>query len=55
MLKLRLYFIDDYGGRKEIDIALKKIEEEFDIISKSKEYKDRGSKYSRIYLDLKNK
>ncbi len=32
-----------------------KIEEEFDIISKSKEYKDRGSKYSRIYLDLKNK
>lgn len=55
MLKLRLYFIDDYEGRKEIDIALKKIEKEFDIISKSKEYKDRGSKYSRIYLDLKNK
>lgn len=27
MLKLRLYFIDDYEGRKEIDIALKKIEE----------------------------
>ena len=56
MLKLRLRFIDDEEGRKELDMALKKIEKEFDIISKSKSYPDsRGSKYSRIYLDLRNK
>jgi len=56
MIKIRLRYVDDEKGKEELNIALKKIEKEFDIISKSKSYQDsRGSKYSRIYLDLKNK
>ena len=35
---------------------LKKINKEFNVISKSKIYKNsRGSKYSRVYLDIENK
>ena len=56
MLKIRLRYVDDAKGKEELDMALKKIEKEFDIISKSKSYPDsRGSKYLRIYLDLRNK
>ncbi|MBS6601164.1 MAG: hypothetical protein ACLR02_02365 [Clostridium sp.] len=56
MLKIRLRYVDDEKGKEELEIALKKIEKEFDIISKSKSYPDsRGSKYSRIYLDLRNR
>ena len=56
MLKLRLRFVDDEAGRKELDEALEKIENDFKVISKSKEYRDgRGSKYSRIYIEVKNR
>lgn len=56
MLKLRLRFVDDEAGRKELDEALEKIENVFEVVSKSKEYRDgRGSKYSRVYIDIENK
>lgn len=56
MIKLRVYFVDDKKGNVELEEALKKIGKEFNIISKSKIYKNsRGSKYSRIYLDVENK
>lgn len=56
MLKIRLYFIDDEAGRAELEEGIKKLEKNFEIISKSKVYNNtKGSKYSRIYLDLRNK
>lgn len=56
MLKLRVYFVDDKKGNLELEEALKKIDKEFNIISKSKVYKNsKGSKYSRVYLNVENK
>ncbi len=56
MIKLRAYFVDDKKGNIELEEALKKINKEFNVISKSKIYKiSRGSKYSRVYLDIENK
>ena len=56
MIKLRAYFVDDKKGKIELEEALKKINKEFNVISKSKIYKNsRGSKYSRVYLDIENK
>ncbi len=56
MIKLRAYFVDDKKGNIELEEALKKINKEFNVISKSKIYKNsRGSKYSRVYLDIENK
>lgn len=56
MLKLRIYFIDDEEGNIELKRALKKIDEVFDIVSKSKKYKNtNGNKYSKLYLDVQNK
>ncbi len=52
MLKFRI----TYADKKELDKALEKLETEFNILSISKEYRGRGkSKYSNIYLDIKNK
>lgn len=56
MLKVRITFVDDKKGNEELKNTLYKLEQEFDIISKSKIYKGRGtSKYSNIYLDLEQK
>ena len=56
MLKIRLYFIDDETGRAELEEGIKKLEKNFEIISKSKVYNNtKGSKYARVYLDVKNK
>lgn len=56
MIKLRVYFVDDKKGNVELEEALKKIDKEFKIISKSKIYKNsKGSKYSRVYVDVENK
>lgn len=50
MIKIRI----TYHDKSEVDEAVKKLEEEFDVISISRPYKNtRGNdKYSRIYIDL---
>lgn len=56
MLKIRLYFVDDEEGREELEKGIKNLEKNFEIISRSKVYNNfKGSKYSRVYLDVKNK
>lgn len=56
MLKLRIYFVDDEEGNIELKKALKKIDGAFNIVSKSKKYKNtKGNKYSRLYLNIQNK
>ena len=56
MLKIRLYFIDDEEGREELERGIENLEKNFEIISRSKVYNNsKGSKYSRVYLDVKNK
>lgn len=54
MLKIRITY--NYEKKEELEEALEKLEKDFDIINKSKEYKNRGqSKYANIYLDVENK
>ncbi|MBS6601277.1 MAG: hypothetical protein KH333_09765 [Clostridium sp.] len=56
MIKLRVYFVDDKKGNVELEEALKRIAKEFNIISKSKVYKNsRGNKYLIVYIDVENK
>lgn len=56
MLKLRITFVDNENGNKELQKALSKINNNFEIINKTDIYKGRnGSKYSNIYLDVENK
>lgn len=51
MIKIRITFIDDEPGNKEVEEFIAKLDEK-NIISKSKVYKGRGgSNYSNIYLD----
>lgn len=52
MVKIRITFVDNKEGRKELSDSIENIEKGFDIISKSKIYKGRGtSLYSNIYID----
>lgn len=54
MIKLRITF--DKEHPEEVEEALEKIKENFDIISESRVYPGRGnSRYSNIYLDVENK
>ncbi|MDC4245554.1 hypothetical protein [Clostridium perfringens] len=56
MLKLRITFVDNEKGNEELNKALSKITNDFEVINKSDIYKGRaGSKYSNIYLDVENK
>ena len=56
MLKLRITFVDDNEGGKELGEALEEIRKDFKVISESKIYKGRGkSIYSNIYLDVEKK
>lgn len=56
MIKLRLTFVDNEKGIKELESVLKELKKSFDIISESKVYKGRGnSQYSNIYLDINKK
>ncbi len=53
MLKLRITF--DKEHPEELEEALEKIKENFDVIHESKVYHGRGnSRYSNIYLDVEN-
>lgn len=56
MLKIRITFVNDLEGEKELDNALINIKKNFEVINKSKVYKGRGaSNYSNIYIDVRGK
>ena len=53
MIKIRVTYVDNEKGNKELDEALSILEDKFNIINKSKIYKGRGtSQYNNIYLDV---
>lgn len=56
MLKLRITFVDDKNGNKELEKAKEIINKNFEIINISKVYKGRNnSKYSNVYIDVSGK
>lgn len=56
MLKVRITFVDNENGRKELQEAKDKLSKNFNILQESKVYQGRGnSQYSNIYIDLENK
>jgi hypothetical protein len=56
MLKLRITFVDDKNGNKELAEAKEIINKNFEIINISKVYKGRNnSKYSNVYIDVSGK
>lgn len=55
MLKIRLEYVDNQNGLKELQKALKTLEKNFTILSKSKPYQNRNSSYKRLYLDIEEK
>lgn len=53
LLKIRITFIDDEKGNKEVLNAIENLKDKYTIINQSNIYRGRGSsKYSNIYLDL---
>lgn len=53
MLKLRITFVDNENGRKELEEVKKIINSKFNIINISNIYNGRNnSKYSNIYIDV---
>ena len=53
MIKIRVTYVDNKKGNKELDEALSILEDKFNIIKKSKIYKGRGIlQYNNIYLDV---
>ena len=56
MLKVRITFVDNLEGRKELDNAKEKLAKSFNILNESRIYAGRGnSQYSNIYLDIEDK
>ena len=56
MLKLRITFVDDKNGNKELAEAKEIINKNFEIINISKIYKGRNNcKYSNVYIDVSGK
>ena len=56
MLKLRITFVDDKNGNKELAEAKEIINKNFEIINISKIYKGRNnSNYSNVYIDVSGK
>lgn len=54
MLKIRITF--DKNNPDELNEAIDKLKENFDIIQISKVYEGRGeSRYNNVYIDLNNK
>lgn len=54
MLKLRITF--DRNNPEELNEAIEKLKESFDVIQISKVYEGRGeSRYSNVYIDVNNK
>ena len=57
MLKIRLEYVDNQNGLKELQKALKTLEKDFTILSKSKPYHNRNknSSYKRLYVEIEEK
>ena len=56
MLKLRITFVDDKNGNKELAEVKEIINKNFEIINISKVYKGRNnSKYSNVCTDVSGK
>lgn len=56
MLKVRITYVNNDKGKKERDMLIGSLEDDFELLSKSKEYVGRGeSIYNNIYLDLEKK
>ena len=54
MLKFRITF--DKNNPEELNEAIEKLKENFDVIQVSKVYEGRGeSRYSNVYIDVNNK
>ena len=54
MLKIRITF--DKNNPDELNEAIEKLKENFDVIQVSKIYESRGeSRYSNVYIDVNNK
>ena len=54
MLKIRITF--DKNNPDELNEAIEKLKESFDVIQISKVYEGRGeSRYSNVYIDVNNK
>lgn len=54
MLKIRITF--DKNNTDELNEAIEKLKENFDVIQVSKVYEGRGeSRYSNVYIDVNNK
>ena len=54
MLKIRITF--DKNKPDELNEAIEKLKENFDVIQISKVYEGRGeSRYSNVYIDVNNK
>ena len=54
MLKIRITF--DKNKTDELNEAIEKLKENFDVIQVSKVYEGRGeSRYSNVYIDVNNK
>ena len=51
MLKIRVTFMK----KEDLRIALQKLKKEFNVLSISKIYKGRYSKFSNVYLEVENK
>lgn len=56
MLKIRVTFVNNENGLKELEQAKNSIKKEFEVLSESKIYKGRGeSQFSNIYFDVEPK
>ncbi|WP_195617729.1 hypothetical protein [Clostridium paraputrificum] len=56
MIKIRLTFINNEVGHKELNKTLEKIKKDFNILNESKIYNGRGkSQYNNIYLNIEEK
>lgn len=56
MLKIRITFVDNEKGNREVLNAIENLKDKYTIIHKSNVYRGRsGSKYSNIYLDIEEK
>ena len=56
MLKIRITFADTEPGRKELEEALDQLDQDFNVLNRSKVYQGRGTSiYSNIYLEVENK
>lgn len=53
MLKVRITFVDNEKGQKELEALKKILEQNTEVLSESEIYKGRGkSIYSNIYFDI---